>query len=146
MRVVQGGLHHLDVLGPLFDAYRVFYEQVSDLAAARAFLHERLSGLESVIFLAFVGDDPAGFTQLYPTFSSVSLGRTWLLNDLYVAPEQRGGGVGEALLRRAATFAAQTGALRLNLQTATDNEPAQRLYERLGWRRNEAFYQYDLPV
>ena len=130
LRIVQAGIQHLDVLTPLFDAYRVFYKQASDEAAARAYLHARLSGLEAIVFLAFSGDEPAGFTLLYPSFSSVSLGRAWLLNDLFVTSEARGRGVGEALLERAATFGEQTDADKLTLQTQVENETAQRLYER----------------
>ena len=145
-RIVQGGLQHLDALAPLFDAYRVFYGQASDPGEARAFLHARLSGLESIIFLAFREDEPGGFTQLYPSFSSVSLGRVWILNDLFVTPELRGQGVAEALLNRAATFAEKAGALRLSLATGIENKTAQRLYERTGWRREDDFYHYSLKI
>jgi len=146
LRIVQAGLHHLDVLAPLFDAYRVFYKQDSDKQKARDFLHARLSGLEAMVFIAFDGDDPAGFTLLYPGFSSVSLGSAWLLNDLFVTPEARGKGVGEALLKRAAEFGKQSGALKLSLATQIENETAQRLYERLGWQRDTEFYHYTLPL
>ena len=145
-RIVQAGLHHLEVLTLLFDAYRVFYKQESDPESAERFLHARLSGLEAIVFLAFDGDAPAGFTLLYPTFSSVSLARIWILNDLFVQPELRGQGVGEALLNRAADFAEAAGARRLDLATAVDNETAQRLYERLGWRRRSEFYTYVLAI
>ena len=146
LRIVQAGMQHLDVLTPLFDAYRVFYKQPSDKEAARAYLHARLGGLEAIVFLAFNGDEPAGFTLLYPSFSSVSLGRAWLLNDLFVTLEARGQGVGEALLKRAATFGEQTGADKLTLQTQVENETAQRLYERLGWQRNTEFFAYTLEL
>ena len=146
LRIVQAGMQHLDVLTPLFDAYRVFYEQPSDEKAARAYLHARLSGLDAIVFIAFDGDTPAGFTLLYPSFSSVALGRAWLLNDLFVAPEAREQGVGEALLERAATFGEQTGAAKLTLQTQVENETAQRLYERLGWQRNTEFFAYILKL
>lgn len=145
-RIVQAGLQHLDALVPLFDAYRVFYEQESDVEKAEAFLRERLTGLESIIFLAFQGDKPSGFTQLYPSFSSVSLARIWILNDLFVTPESRGKGTAAALLQRAATFAENAGALRLSLATQVENVTAQRLYERLGWQREDGFYHYSLTV
>lgn len=146
LRIVQAGLHHLDVLTPLFDAYRVFYKQASDLDGARHYVHARLSGLEAIVFLAFDGDKPAGFTLLYPSFSSVSLGSAWLLNDLFVTPEARGKGIGEALLTRAADFGKRAGALKLTLATQVENETAQRLYERLGWQKNIEFYHYTFPL
>ena len=86
---------------------------------------------------------PAGFTQLYPSFSSVSLRRLWILNDLFVAPSARGHGVGAALLARARVWAEETWAKGLVLETAVDN-PAQRLYESMGWRRDEAALHYAL--
>ena len=87
-----------------------------------------------------------GFTQLYPAFSSVRMRRSWVLNDLFVAPDARGKGVARALMDRARQFAADNGIASLSLATAIDNHPAQALYESLGWVRDEKFYHYDLVV
>jgi len=146
LQVVHAGPEHLEALAPLFDGYRQFYKQASDVNAARAFLGARLQREESVIFLALESARGLGFTQLYPSFSSVSMRRLWILNDLFVSPEARGKGVGEALLARAAEFARDSGAVGLQLETATDNFPAQRLYERCGWKRETDFYTYVLEV
>jgi GNAT superfamily N-acetyltransferase len=143
---IRATLDHLAILAPLFDAYRQFYKQPSDLAGARQFLSERLANDESVIFLALGEDAGLGFTQLYPSFSSTSMKRLWILNDLFVVPEARREGIGEALLERARQFAIETGAKGLMLETATDNLTAQRLYERLGWQRETEFYVYHLRV
>lgn len=143
---IRADLEHLDRLAPLFDAYRVFYEQPSDLAAARAYLWERLRNLESVIFLALDRDQALGFTQLYPSFSSVSLERVWILYDLYVVPEARRQGIGRALMERARTFARESGAKALLLETAVDNLAAQALYESLGYVRDTGFYHYELTL
>ncbi|MDQ3387301.1 MAG: GNAT family N-acetyltransferase [Actinomycetota bacterium] len=144
--IVRATLEHLDVATKLFGAYRIFYEQTSDLPGARAFLQERMERDESVLFIAMDGDTGLGFTQLYPLFSSVSMGSLWLLNDLYVAPEARKRGVGAALLERAREFARETGAVGLELSTAKDNFSAQRLYEKLGWKRDEDYYHYALDL
>lgn len=142
MKVVQAGLEQLDELAILFDAYRVFYEQKSDLEAAIVFLKNRLSQNESVIYIALDKNEKAlGFTQLYPTFSSVSMQKVYILNDLYVLPEMRGKGIGEALLNRAKTFAKANHLKGLALETAIDN-PAQKLYEKLGWEKNSDFHHY----
>lgn len=146
LQVIPAGLEHLEALAPLFDGYRQFYKQESDLTGAKAFLEARLQREESVVFLALEGTEALGFTQLYPSFSSVSMARLWILNDLFVNPAARGKGVGEALLARAAEFARETGAVGLQLETATDNYPAQGLYQRAGWRRETAFYTYVLGV
>jgi ribosomal protein S18 acetylase RimI-like enzyme len=130
----------------LFDLYRQFYKQAPDLPLALSFIEERLSRNESVIFIAENEHGKSiGFTQLYPSFSSVSARRTWILNDLFVLPEARRRRVGYALLNAAKSHAIETGAKRLSLSTAHDN-PAQQLYESFGYVRNNAFYQYDLAL
>ena len=147
VQVTRATVDAIDVVAPLFDAYRQFYQQPGDLDAARAFLAGRLERGESVIFLARLDDGtPAGFTQLYPIFSSTSMQRAWLLNDLFVAPAARRAGVGRALLERAHAFAHETNSRDLMLQTAVDNLPAQRLYESLGWQRDNDFYVYMLTL
>ena len=145
--VTQATLDDLDDLAALFDGYRVFYGRPSDPAAARAFLQERLGLRESVVFIARDGNGGAlGFTQLYPCFSSVSARRLWILNDLFVAESARGSGVARTLMDRAKRHARQTGALRLVLQTAHDNAPAQTLYESLGYARSGGMYEYSLEL
>lgn len=134
LRVRQAGLADVAQVAPLFDAYRGFYGQVSDLALAQAFLRERLALGESFVLVAERGDAAVGFVQLYPLFSSVRARRMLVLNDLYVAEAARRGGVAEALLREAEAFARAAGVLRLVLETGEDNRIAQRLYEKLGWR------------
>lgn len=143
----QASVHDLDVLAPLFDDYRQFYQQPSDIPRARAFLEERLAYEQSVILMADVGEDGCvGFTQLYPLFSSVRTVRIYLLNDLFIAPGMRRQGVAKALLTAAADHARKWGAGSLSLQTARDNLPAQALYESLGWIRDQYFYEYALAL
>jgi len=144
LRIARASLSDLDELAPLFDAYRQFYGERSDPAAARAFLRERIEGDESVIYLAYAGREAAGFTQLYPSFSSVSLKRLWILNDLFVRSDIRRGGVGRALLERARLHAVETGAKGLVLSTGVGNKAAQTLYESCGWQRDDEFLHYYL--
>jgi len=133
-------------LAQLFDAYRQFYKKPSNEEAARRFLFARLSKSESVLFYAQYQGVPAGFVHLYPVFSSLNLTRQWILSDLFVTPEGRRCGFGQALMHHARQFAESTQADGLMLETATDNHTAQRLYERLGWKRDEEFYRYFLAV
>ena len=136
----------LDALALLFAGYRSFYGQPSDVAAGRAFLEARMRGNESVIVLASLEAQAVGFCQLYPIFSSVSMRRAWLLNDLFVDPAGRGQGVGEQLLVAAAAHGRASGAAWLMLQTAHDNSPAQRLYARAGWQLDQQFHTYILDL
>ena len=144
MTIVRAAQHDVDVIAPLFDAYRVFYEAASNLRASHNFITERLARDESVIFLARDGDHAAiGFAQLYPSFESVHMQRLWILNDLFVDPYARIGGVGAALMAVAERFARENDAAGLTLSTAVDNHAAQRLYERAGYVRDEAFLVYN---
>ncbi|WP_226501620.1 GNAT family N-acetyltransferase [Pseudomonas sp. MWU16-30322] len=137
----------LEAVAQLFDAYRGFYQQPSNLAQSRAFIAERMAGNESAIFLAQDENVEAlGFVQLYPTFSSIDAHRTWLLSDLFTAPAARGRGVGRLLMNTARDFALQTGAKGLVLETATDNFTAQGLYESLGYVRDTGYYTYVLDL
>jgi ribosomal protein S18 acetylase RimI-like enzyme len=140
-------IHDLDALAPLFDGYRKFYGQPTDLARTRGFLAERFRHHQSLILLARdAQNDALGFTQLYPLFSSVRLVRTYLLNDLFVSPDARRQGVAAALLIAAAEHARTLGAASLSLSTALDNMPAQALYESLGWQRDKQFCEYSLML
>lgn len=152
IQIQRATIDDLALLAPLFDAYRVFYEQSADLALARHFLEQRLSKQESIIFLAL--EDAAeststsaqqrglGFVQLYPSFSSVSAQRLWILNDLFVAPHARRRGVAQTLMNRAKDFAIEDGAKGLFLETAHDNHHAQALYESLGYAKNSEYYYF----
>ncbi len=143
--IYRADASHLDALVPLFDAYRVFYRQPSDPDAVGAFLAARLAQNDTLIFLAYKGG-PVGFTQLFPSFSSVSVKRLWILNDLFVRPEGRRAGVAKALLERARRHALDTHAKGLVLITEIDNTGAQELYEATGWQRDETLYTYGLEV
>jgi ribosomal protein S18 acetylase RimI-like enzyme len=137
----------LDQLVPLFDGYRQFYGKSSDPTLARRFLGDRLTEKDSLVLIAEEPDRSAiGFAQLYPTFSSVRAARIFILNDLFVLPAARGRGAGSRLLESAAAVARASGAVRLKLSTAITNVSAQRLYEAMGWKRDEEFYEYGLSL
>lgn len=146
MDLRRATLADLPLLVPLFDAYRRFYGQPSDPPRAERFLRERLAGDESVVYLAELNAMAVGFVQLYPSFWSVAACRSWILNDLFVSPAHRGTGAGKALMNRARSHALETGAGGLSLATQRTNLAAQRLYESLGWKRDEDFYHYELSL
>jgi GNAT superfamily N-acetyltransferase len=135
----------INELTDLFDLYRVWYHQPSDIAAAKKFLLQRIEKDESVIFIAMKDDAFVGFTQLYPIFSSVSLQKTWLLNDLYVHAAARKQGVAVQLLEAARQHGLETEAKWLLLQTGNDNFTAQSVYEKNGWQKVPDYF-YELPL
>jgi GNAT superfamily N-acetyltransferase len=147
VEVRQATILDLDLLAPMFDAYRQFYRKPSDLGLARRFLLERFQNNQSILFLALLPDGSAvGFTQLFPSFSSVSAARIFVLNDLFVRPEARRKRVGALLLAAAASFARAVGTVRLTLSTEITNEAAQALYEAEGWTRQTDFYVYNFAL
>jgi ribosomal protein S18 acetylase RimI-like enzyme len=137
----------LDTLAALFDAYRQFYEQPSDLGLAKTFLAARIANNESVVILAVnAAERVVGFCQLYPTFCSVEAKPIYALYDLFVVPAERRSGAGSVLLRAAEELAAQHGKARMDLTTAKGNAPAQAAYQALGWVRDEAYFMYSKRV
>ena len=133
-------------LVPLFESYRQFYQQPADPEQSRSFLRERLTTGDSTIFLAEEDGTVLGFTQLYPLFSSTVCRPIWLLNDLFTIESARGRGVGRSLMDAARSHAIHTGAAAIELSTAHTNLVAQRLYESLGYTRDEVYRVYTLRV
>ncbi|KAB2334713.1 GNAT family N-acetyltransferase [Cytobacillus depressus] len=142
MSIVKATLNNLGSVAELFDLYRIFYKQKSDIDGAKDFIKERLTSEDSVIFIAFDGGNPVGFVQLYPSFSSVSMKRLWILNDLYVKESVRGKGYGEKLIKQAIKFAKDTKAKGLLLETAADNIDAQKLYEKVGFTKETTYFYF----
>jgi ribosomal protein S18 acetylase RimI-like enzyme len=142
MIIQKATINDLDSLTELFDLYRVFYEQGSDLEGVREFLEVRIMNDESVVFIARDEDNPVGFVQLYPSFSSVRMKRSWILNDLYVKEQFRGNGAGAKLIHKAIQFAKETGAKGVSLETGNENINAQRLYEKIGFERESNYFYY----
>ncbi len=146
MKVRLAHMDDLDEVTRLFDRYRIFYGQVSDIDAARKFIQMRFQQGDSTILIALDELRGVGFTQLYPSFSSVSMKRVWILNDLFVEETARCQGVGTQLMQVAESFARQTGAVRIALSTQMTNQRAQSLYESRGYVKDEVFYHYSLPL
>ncbi|MDI9356638.1 MAG: GNAT family N-acetyltransferase [Chitinophagaceae bacterium] len=140
-------IHHpkpqnLPELALLFDTYRIFYGQKSDVDSAYLFLKERMKKKESEIFIASIEKKIAGFVQLYPIFTSVGMKRLWLLNDLYVDETMRGKGIAKKLIERCKVLAHKTNAKGLFLQTQNTNQKAQELYTKMGFSKDTDFSDY----
>jgi ribosomal protein S18 acetylase RimI-like enzyme len=145
--VRQASVSDLDSLVPMFDAYRQFYRKPADPDLARQFLLERFQHNQSIVFIAELSDgSAAGFTQLFPSYSSASAARILILNDLFVRPEARRRKVGSMLLTAAASHGRAVGAARLTLSTEVTNVAAQALYEAEGWKRQTEFLTYNLAL
>lgn len=149
VQVRAATVRDLPAVARLFDAYRVFYGRSSNRRAARVFLADRMGRGESVILVAsgrmassrLTSGRSAtgharvdvGFAQLYRSFSSVRLGQSLILNDLFVIPEARRQGIGARLVDACTAFARKARAVSLELETHPDNAPAMRLYAGKGF-------------
>jgi len=145
MEIKQAKNTDLDQLSILFAQYREFYGQPYEPGIAKQFLEERLKREESILFIAIENGEQTGFTQLYPSFSSVGMTKIWILNDLFVSAEHRRTGIAQALINHVIAYTKLTCRKKIVLSTAYDNFNAQKLYERLGFQK-EDFYNYELPV
>lgn len=141
---MEASMIHLEQILFLFQKYREFYKVELNSLEEKKFIKERMEKSESKIFLAMEENKAVGFTQLYPSYSSVSLKPVWILNDLYVEETYRKSGIGYMLLDAAKEFAIKTKSKGLTLMTGIENESAQNLYEKYGFIRNDHFYNYFL--
>lgn len=132
MKITHANIEHLEDLAPLFDGYRVFYRQPSDLNSVKVFLKERLIKQDSIIYIAYINKVPVGFTQLYFLFSSVAMKPMYLLNDLYINSDYRNMNIGTSLIDKAKEQCKEKGYKGVLIQTGVSN-PAQHLYQREGF-------------
>ncbi len=135
-----------DVL-PLIAAYQRFYEaEEIDAERNRSFFRRFLAPSDDGLLLGARGEGrPVGYACLYWHFSSLEAVETVLMNDLFVARDWRGRGVGRALIEASAEVARERGAPYLEWSTAPDNETAQRLYDSTGAERSK-WISYELRV
>jgi GNAT superfamily N-acetyltransferase len=146
MSIREAALNDVEAISPLFDAYRVFYEQTSDLDGASQCLKENLSCQRSHVFVFEDNETVLGFTQLYPAFCSVAMQPFFVVYDFYVVPTARAKGVGTSLLRFAHDWAKAKGAFRVDLETAHTNVTAQSVYEALGYELDTEFRKYSFDL
>lgn len=142
MDIVRANENDLKQVSVLFDQYRQFYKQISNVEGAYHFLVERYRKQESILFVAKQGEQYVGFVQLYPTFSSVAMKDAFILNDLFVINDFRQKGVGKELMKEAFSFANDKGARFICLETATSNIKAQQLYEKMGMTSDSSTQHY----
>lgn len=134
MKIELVGEADLAELLPMMRAYCDFYAvdpPDADLEAlARALIAApRTDGLQ--LIARGDGGEPLGFATLYWSWQTLTAARTAVMNDLFVVPEARGGGIGRALIEECRRHSREHGAAEVVWETAPDNETAQRLYRSL---------------
>jgi ribosomal protein S18 acetylase RimI-like enzyme len=147
MNIKNISTEELDDLVMLFDQYMVFYKQPSAPNKYHEYLNERLKNNEATIFIAYsLEKEPLGFVLNYHSFSSVSLGKVIVLNDLFVASSHRKQGIASRLIDCSINLAKRTGSIRVDLSTAKDNLSAQPLYEKIGFIKDTEYFSYSLTI
>ena len=148
INIRQAGLEDLTSVVSIFEQYRHFYQCENNIVLATDFIKARMEQQESIIFIAETDEQEktvVGFVQLYPLFTSTRMKKVWLLNDLFVEETYRKQGIAEQLILNAKALSNDTGALGLRLSTAASNQPAQALYEKIGFIKSQNFY-YELSL
>lgn len=144
MEIVQASSANVNEVAPLFSLYREFYGMNRNPSAEIQFLKDRIENNESVLFFVREASRAIGFVQLYPSFSSASLKKIFILNDLYVLESDRSRGVAQLLISTAINYCKGERSGRISLSTAKDN-PARHLYQKIGFKESSfKFYNYHL--
>jgi ribosomal protein S18 acetylase RimI-like enzyme len=142
------------VIGELLHA---FNEEFDDPTPGPEFVASKARDMidaGAAIFL-LAGEPPVGIAMLRLRESVWSDDLDAHLEELYVAPDHRGQGLGRALLERTLEFARERGAGRIDLGTAVDDRAARALYESVGFTNFEKpdepgtrmlFYELELEL
>jgi len=134
---------------PLWDGYNAFYGRVGPTALAEEISRTTWSrffdGYEPV--RALVAEDAGrlvGLAHFLFHRSTIQIGPTCYMQDLFTAPEARGLGVGRALIEAVAGRARLGGAQRLYWQTHETNETAMALYDKVAEKSGFVVYRIQL--
>ena len=136
----------IEALAEIVDQYRAHYGKDCDLSRSACWLDQNLSTSR---LRAFVADDNGRFVGFAITMevpASLRLADFWQIRDLFVLPTHRRLGVGRALLASVRAAAIASGALRLDLQTEEDNDPALRLYAGSDYTLIKGYRSLTLPL
>lgn len=132
----------LSFIRGLAEYERLLHECVATLAdVERTLFGERP---EAEVVIASLGTEPVGFALFFPTYSTFLAKAGMHLEDLFVVPEARGHGVGQALLAHLASLSVERGYGRLEWAVLDWNEPSIRFYEHLGARPLSDWITYRL--
>ena len=146
LKIIRANKNHIKDVSVLFDLYRQFYKYQKDLNNSKNYLHKRIINNESIIFIGTENEKIIAFVQLYETFDSLNLSKKLVLYDLYVLEKYRKLGIGRKLMNKSKDFAKNNNFPKIELSTSIDNYSAQKLYESLGYIRDNEYYNYGLEV
>lgn len=115
-------------------AYEKLAEQVAgDAEVLRRSLFEERAA--EALLLETADGEAVGYAIFFTTFSTFECRSGIWLEDVYVRPEHRRGGIGRMVMEHLAQLAQERGHVRLEWVALDWNEPALNFYEQLGARR-----------
>jgi ribosomal protein S18 acetylase RimI-like enzyme len=140
----KASIKDVDSISHLFNEYRRFYKQKSNIKLSNKFLKDRILNNQSVIFYAIDSSLKicCGFVQLYYGFSSVQANSILILNDLFIDEKFRKQGIAKSLLNTAHNYAKSNKHCKIVLETSINNIDAQCLYENMGYKIDNSFLTY----
>lgn len=134
MKIFKAEQWNIDLLSPLFDAYRLANGMTENPQRVYTFLSNRIRFNESMFFIALDDSQQAvGFVQLYPRLSSLQLQRYWQLTDIFVSASSNQAEITAALIAKAKEFVRYTQATRL---VAEVSQPQREILESEGFKLN----------
>lgn len=136
----------VEALAEVFDRYRAHYGEPSDAPSSRRWLEQCLDAGRLRAFVAEDAGRLVGFATTIEVPASLRLAHFWQIRDLFVLPAHRGLGVGHALLASVRAAAVESGAVRLTVQTESDNVAALRLYADDGYALINGYSHLTLPL
>ena len=114
MKIFKAEQWNIDLLSPLFEAYRLANGMTENPQRVYTFLSNRIRFNESMFFIALDDSQQAvGFVQLYPRLSSLQLQRYWQLTDIFVSASSNQAEITASLIAKAKEFVRYTQATRL---------------------------------
>jgi GNAT superfamily N-acetyltransferase len=139
-----------DVARLLHDFNTEFSDPTPGVEALAERMRELLPADDVIVLLGGKRPDGVAVTRLRPSLWSSGIDA--YLEELYVAPDQRGRGIGRALLQKTMEAARAAGAIRIELGTSETDTVARALYESCGFTNREHppdgpimfFYERDL--
>ena len=146
LKIIRANINHIEGISVLFDLYRQFYKYQKDLNNSKNYIYKRIVNNESIIFIGIENENIIAFVQLYEAFDSLNLNKKLVLYDLYVLEKYRKLGIGRKLMNKSKDFAKNNNFPKIELSTSIDNYSAQKLYESLGYIRDNEYYNYGLEV
>ena len=142
MKIFKAEQWNIEVLAPLFEAYRLANGMSENPDRTLTFLTNRIRFNESMFFVAVNENAQAvGFVQLYPRLSSLQLQRYWQLTDIFVKEDKHQTDIYAALISK--EFVRYTQSNRL---VAELSQTQQNILEREGFKLNTKKSLFELTL